>query len=463
MYKSLLASITQAKTLTTHKLQSLMGKKEKGQQKGFLARAVAGTFGLRVLNALLGYVITLLLARFLGAKGYGSYTYALTWAGLLQLPALLGLLQLLIREISVCQTRSNWGVAHGLFRWANQIVLLSSIGLGSLTAFLAWMWNQGSSDLNTLFTIWLVMLSLPLMTLTSIREATMRALGHILLGQLPELIIRPVLLIVLLCSAYLFFDTSLTSPMAMGMYVIATGFTFLVGAKFLQNSLPRELKEAFPEYQIKEWMRTALPMLFIGGMYMINNKTDKVMLGIMQGTTSVGIYEVANRGAGLITFILVAFNMSLAPTFASLYTDGKRQKLQKLVTKSSYIIVVASFPIGLFLIFFNHWFLSLFGTEFLSGKTTLIILCLGQLINAFTGSVAVLLNMTGHQNDTAIGVTLSAGINLILNATLIPQYGAGGAAAATAISATIWNVVLVFMVYKRLKIYATPLGGLMKS
>lgn len=462
MDKSLFASITQAKTLITNKLQSFIGKKEKGQQKGFLAKAIAGTFGLRVLNAFLGYVITLLLARFLGAKGYGSYAYALTWARLLQIPALLGLLGLLVREMSVYQTRSNWGLAHGLFRWANQIVLFSSIGVASLAAFLAWIWNQGS-DLDTLFTIWIIMLSLPLMTLTSIREATMQALGYILLGQLPELIVRPILLIVLLCSAYLLFDESLTSPIAMGIYVIATGVAFLVGAKFLQNSLPAELKDASPEYQIKEWMRTALPMLFIGGMYIINNQTDKIMLGAMQGITSVGIYEVANRGAGLITFVLVAFNMSLAPTFASLYTAGNMNKLQKIVTKSSYMILVASFPIGLFLILFNHWFLSLFGTEFLSGKTTLIILCIGQLINAFTGSVAVLLNMTGHQNDTAIGVTLSASINLILNATLIPQYGAGGAAAATAISAAIWNVVLVFMVYKRLKIYATPLGGLMKS
>lgn len=462
MYKYFLGLTNQAMALTRNKLQSFLEKNESGQLKAFLAKAVAGTFGLQVLNAFFGYVITLLLARFLGASGYGSYTYALTWARLLQLPALLGLLQLLIREISVCQTRGNWGVAQGLFRWANKIVLFSSVGLALLTAFLAGMWNQGS-DPNTLFTIWIVMLALPLMTLTSIREASMRALGHILLGQLPELIFRPVLLIVLLCSAYLFFDENLTSPIAMGIYVIATGIAFLIGAKFLQNSLPVELKEASPEYKIKEWMHTALPFLFIGGMYIINNQTDKIMLGAMQGTTSVGLYEVANRGAGLITFILVAFNMSLAPTFASFSTNQERKKLQELVTKSSYIVFIASLPIGLFLILFNHWFLSLFGTEFLAGKVTLIILCTGQLINAFTGSVAVLLNMTGHQNDTAIGVTLSAGINIVLNVILIPQYGSDGAATATAISATIWNVVLVFMVYKRLKIYATPLGGLMKS
>jgi Na+-driven multidrug efflux pump len=49
-------------------------------------------------------------------------------------------------------------------------------------------------------------------------------------------------------------------------------------------------------------------------------------------------------------------------------------------------------------------------------------------------------------------------LNIILNATLIPLWAGEGAAIATATSMMLWNILLVWFVYKRLNIYATALG-----
>ena len=59
------------------------------------------------------------------------------------------------------------------------------------------------------------------------------------------------------------------------------------------------------------------------------------------------------------------------------------------------------------------------------------------------------MNMTGHQDRTAIVITITAGVNVVLNGALIPFYGVAGAATATAISAVIWNLWLFGDVRRR--------------
>jgi len=85
-------------------------------------------------------------------------------------------------------------------------------------------------------------------------------------------------------------------------------------------------------------------------------------------------------------------------------------------------------------------------------------LSVGQLINAATGSVGLLLIMTGYERDAAICVGISAVLNVVLNATLIPKWGLTGAAIATTSSMMVWNILLAIWVYRRLRIHSTALG-----
>ncbi|MEM8777529.1 MAG: flippase [Cyanobacteria bacterium P01_G01_bin.49] len=434
-----------------------LDKKPENNLRAFLAKAVAGTFGLQIANAGFGYLNVLLLARFLGAAGYGTYAYAIAWVNLLTIPALLGLKGLIIREVSVYHSKEQWGLAKGLLIWANKIVFIAALTLALL--FVSAIWQLAPpSDPQVLTVLWAAIIAIPLSALTRLRQPMMQALNRIVLGQLPELLIRPLLLSLLFGGSYLAFEQHFAPSWAMGMYVTASGVAFLIGSRLLQKSLPPIYQKVPAEYQPRTWLKSALPMLLVGGMYIINNKTDVVMLGMMQDQAEVGIYTVATQGAGLLTFVLIAFNTSLAPTFASLYSQGNLRKLQKIVTKSARMILLAALPLGLGLIIFSTFFLSLFGPEFIQGKDTLSILMIGQLFNAATGSVALLLTMTKHERDVAIGVTTSALLNIILNVVLIPKNGAEGAALATTVSRSLWNIVLVFLAYKRLRIHTTALG-----
>lgn len=425
--------------------------------KKFLAKAIAGTFSIRVLNIGLAYVVSLLLARILGADGYGSYIYALALINFLQIPTMLGLNPLITREIAVYKTQEQWGLAKGIIRWANLNIFLLSFITAIIASLIIWHF-QAYFKVNNITVILVALIGLPLINLLKIKESQLHAIGHIVKAQLPEVIIRPVVIIAFLSTLYLLFKQQFNATWAMGIYVLATGICFVVISLIIYRFVPQNIATATPEYRQKVWFYEALPMLFISSMYLINNQTDTLMLGVLTNSASVGIYSIANRGANLMNFVLSVFNVSLAPTLASLHAAGEKQKLQKLVKKSANLVLLSSLPIAIILIVFGKWFLGMFGQEFVQGHTVLNILCIGKLINASTGAVALLLNMTGYQKYTFIGVAVSAILNVILNASLIPQWGAEGAATATAISTIVWNILLVVFVHQRLKINMNPLS-----
>src|SRR5688572_18317481 len=99
------------------------------------SRSAMGAFGTFVLTASfagLSFVISILLARILGTKGYGAYAYAMAWVTFLITPALFGLDTLIVRQTAVYATQNSWPLARGILGWAARTVFL----VGSTLAIL---------------------------------------------------------------------------------------------------------------------------------------------------------------------------------------------------------------------------------------------------------------------------------------------------------------------------------------
>lgn len=434
--------------------RTLLDSSSRGGIRGFLAKAIAGTFGLKVINAALLYFNSLFLARILGAEGFGLYSYAGAWTYLLLIPSALGIEGLILREVAVYKTQRQWHLAKGLLNWSNKIVLLNSIVIALLTAAGFWLFVP-RDNMEMAWVMSIALIAVPADALSRLREPAMRAIDSVVMGQLPEALIRP-LIITLLLFVSVFFVENWSVSAAVMIRVVASIIACTVGAILLSVRLLPQVKNIRPSYQAQLWLRSALPMLLIGSMYVVNNQTDTIMLGTLSTTEAVGIYTVANRGAGLITFVLLAFDTAIAPTFASLYSQGNTRQLQKIVTQTCQVVFAVAVLFTAILIGFGKWLLLIFGSEFVKGQLVLTILSCGQLVNAFTGSVALLLIMTGFDRCTAIGVGISAILNIILNAVFIPLWSAEGAALATAISMVCWNIILIYFAYRKLKINSTP-------
>ena len=74
-----------------------------------LTKNTLGTLGTSVAAAGLAFITSMLLARVLGATGFGRYAYAVAVVEMLTIAAALGLGRLLVRNVAAYETRSAWG------------------------------------------------------------------------------------------------------------------------------------------------------------------------------------------------------------------------------------------------------------------------------------------------------------------------------------------------------------------
>jgi O-antigen/teichoic acid export membrane protein len=409
-----------------------------------LIKGASGIFLLRILYTGITFITGILLARVLGTFGFGTYNYALTWTITLGIAANVGFDNLLVREVATYSAQSAWGLVRGILRYANQVVffLSSMIAIGAIA--LAWHTNSAESS-QTFSAFCVAMISLPIVALRNLTRGAIKGFNHVVLGLLPELLIAPIILIVLVGGFYLLLPQQLNATWTLGLYLASALITLAIAIVTLNRVMPAEAQSVKREYQIRRWVSSALPFVFLEGLYALNAQVDVLMLGAIRGVEAAGIYVPVNRGANLIAFGVMAVVSALAPVQTNLFVEGKRKELQELMTKGIRGVLFASVAIALPLILFGHWYLMLFGSAFTQGQTALTILCIGQVIASVTGLAGPLLNMTGFERCTLISV---------LNALLIPKWGVDGAAIATSVSIALGNVMNVIWANRKLGIHS---------
>lgn len=425
-----------------------------------LLRGGVGSIGIKVGQMSLALGLAILLARVLGPKGFGIYSYALTLVMMAAMPVYAGLVTLLTREIAAAQQRKDWSLVRGLLRRAQQGVILYSlfiIGLGAGGVILL----QERFDNAEVVTFIAALVLFPITALVHANGGILRGFRRVLAAQIPDQILRQLLLIILVGAAALATGDAVSPQLAMELHVAASAIALIVGIVWLSLVRPERSRTEQCRFETRSWFVALLPLTFIGGMQLINNQFDILMLGPLAGAESVGIYRVAMQGATIVAFALTAVNMVIGPYIARLYAAEEHQRLQRMVTLSAQVILGLAIPVAGVFIFFGGPILGwIFGQAYTDGEMALAILCTGQLVNAAVGSVGLVLNMTGHERDTALGVAIAAVLNIVLNLMLIPLYGIEGAAAATAISTVVWNVLLAQRVFARTGLisFAIPLG-----
>ncbi len=418
---------------------------------------------LKVGETGLGLLTGIILARALGAGGYGYYAYAMVLVQIITIPMVMGLPQLIMRETAAYLARKDYGRMRGLLLRGNQFVLGASIFSAVAAAVLAIAFADGVNSVG-LQTFLISLLLLPFLGIKSLHVAVLRGLRHVVRGLMPDLLFRPLIFILLLAAGLFLLPGELSPQLAMVFQLMATGLAVIILTFYMVRSLPIEAKGTDAVCETSFWLKSAMPFMLLGSINFLNRRVDIIMLGIFCPAEDVGIYRTVVTGAMLVSFVLTAVNMALAPVISGLYTENNMARLQQVITVAARAIFAGTLPIVLVLIFAGQWFLAtLFGAEFGAGYNALRILCIGQLVNAGMGSVGYILIMTGREKYAVYGTVIVAIMNIVLNMILIPRFGLEGAATATAIGLTVWNVLLGWWAYKHVGIVSIAFKRLAKT
>ncbi|HEX4954127.1 MAG TPA: oligosaccharide flippase family protein [Thermoanaerobaculia bacterium] len=415
-----------------------------------LSRGSAGSVMVSGVGALVGVASHMLLARLLGVEAFGRYSYAWTVASLLVIVATLGFDTAQVRFVASYRVSGEWGRLAGLLRFGDRLVLAAGVAVGGLTAGVVALFSPELSPALA-HTLWAACAALPVLAVLGLKGAALQGLKRVVWARLPEGVIRPPLALALAALAAWALG-GIGSAGTMLATLAAAAVCVWVGQILLARSLPSEVDSATPESHGREWVRVSLPLLLVSGMRLMMGQADVLLVGAMLGTREAGLYTAATRLGQLITFGQNAANGIAAPLISELHAQGDRQGLQRAVTLASWGATLWAAAAALVLAVLGRWLLGLWGPEFSSVWSVLVILSLGQVVNAAAGPVGYLLNMTGHQDTNARILGWVVGANILLNVPAIAWLGAPGAALTTAVLNAVKNVWTWVEVRRRLGI-----------
>jgi O-antigen/teichoic acid export membrane protein len=197
-------------------------------------------------------------------------------------------------------------------------------------------------------------------------------------------------------------------------------------------------------------VRLAAPIWMGGVLHLVLSWADTAMLSFWMTDADVAHYRAAFRLAALLTFTQFAVNALGAPTFGALHAAGDTEGLRKTVHRIGWMNAAVAVPGLLVLLGLGPWLLGLWGASFAESDAVaaLGILAVGQAINALSGPVMYLLNMTGGERVGLAILALSAACQLTAGVVWVPEYGLLGAAASACFGMVVWNIVSLIWVRK---------------
>jgi len=414
-----------------------------------------GVLSLRLLGVGLFFLGTLYLTNELSPDLVGQYDYSRALLLFVGAIALFGMQQSVIFYSGLYSAQNNLGQIRQVYRSMILLVVALSVGLnGLLYALDPIVSALGAKPIGDL--VYQTFTGLLFYAIAMLNIDVLRAIDRIYVSELFRNILR-----------YLIFFVGVVALVVLGqpqwlVHVFLGSFVFLALSStalllYYFSQPPLNVFQPSAPIGTKEILRRSAPMAISAASFLLMQSLDVLMLKQFDNYAVVAVYSVAVKLTLLLSVALASVNAVLAPKIAEDYNRGALEALALKVKKSTRLIFFSTAPAILILALGAEWILSWFGAAYTGAKSALLILLLGQAVNAFCGSAGVYLNMTGKQKAFQWIVASALVLNIALNAYLIPIYGMNGAAWATAASMMAWNFTAVLYVYKtdRIKTFLT--------
>jgi O-antigen/teichoic acid export membrane protein len=397
-----------------------------------LLRSVAGTGFVRFSAVAASFLVGVQLARALGPEGYGYYGMALAIITVAAVPGEMGIPRLVTRDVAVASAKHDDALLFGVLRWAD----LTAIRVSAVVLCAVLLAGYVLSETQHSALVYAMLAGapmIPLLPLARIRCGALQGLHHIVRGQVPDVLLRPMLL------CFLIFIVSvsgrqLTPAAAMALNSVTALAVFLVASRWLRQQLPPVPAQIRRDG--KSWMASSIPIGLTDGMRTLHSELTVLLLGFILTPASAGLFRIANVSSFTAATPVAILTYVGFPIIARLYADGNARQLQQVLTRLAQVQFASVAILCLPLLLFPGPLLALvFGPEYVPAANALRILAGAQIIMAGLGLNYALLNMTHNERR----VTRAASVALVLNVAgvTVLSYFLGLTGAAIAVSATL--------------------------
>ena len=405
----------------------------------------AGVLGIsHVITSILGFILLIYIARYLGEVGFGKYSFAVSFTALFIIFADLGISNLIIRELARNKELTN----EYLTNVSVIKLLLSFLAFGFIAVTINLMdYPQDTTYAVYLFGVYMILTSFAL-AFKSIFQAYEKMEYTAAVMIIEKIILIPLVLFVL-TSGYGLIELAYVYVFV-GIVAVTLSFSIVL----IKITKPK------PTINLSLWKTLIIGSIPFGlnalfGVLFF--QIDTVMLSIFKDDAAVGIYNAAYVPLLALTGIISGMVVSALYPVMSRYFISSKDSLETFMVLPSKYMAIIGFPIGIGCFVLADRFIALFYLDQYSASIIAFqILALFIPIRLVSSITGTLLTSINRQSLRTVSVGFSALFNIVLNAVMIPYLSYVGASIATVLSEVFLYFVFIYFInkhYKKLELH----------
>lgn len=186
-------------------------------------------------------------------------------------------------------------------------------------------------------------------------------------------------------------------------------------------------------YNLKKHLKPILVFFAMSVATTIYTNLDNVMLGFMTNQTEVGYYDAAVKIKNILVTIVTSLGPVLLPRATYYIEHGQMDEFKRLIKKAYHFVWILGVPVMLYFMIMARESIFLISGKAYGGSIipmqiimpTVLLIGLSNVLG-----IQILLPL-GKEHLVFISEVAGAVVDLIINAALIPKWGASGAALGT--------------------------------
>ncbi len=387
--------------------------------------------GCKIVQSVLGLVISMLTARYLGPSQFGVINYAAAVVAFFAPIAKLGLNHVIVQEIVYSPDSEGdiLGTSMGMSLLSSLFCIAGVVSFSAIA-------NPGDSETTIVCALYSILM------ISQTMEFIQYWFQARLMSKYPSVVAVIVFVIISIYKAVLVF-----TQQSVYWFAVSNALDHLIiGVVLLfiyKKKCSHKLNFSF------EWAKKLFSKskFFIVSSMMVTifAQTDKIMLNLMIDETATGIYSAACTCAGMTSFVFAAIIDSSRPTIVESKKKSGVLYETNMCRLYSVVIFLALMQSLAMTLFSKPIIWILYGKEFFDAIPVLSII-VWQTTFSYIGSVRNVWILVEEKQRFLWIINLSGALtNIVLNLLLIPLWGAMGAAIASVITQIFTNFIIGFI------------------
>ena len=407
------------------------------------------SFAGRLFEYVVRFAFGILIARVVGVEQYGLYTLAITVSLIASNMAMLGLQTGMVRflppAIRMKDDQSIWEIIQVCVGIPVFFSLLLALGIYLLASPLA---SLLFHDPRMVPLLRIVSLLIPLDALASMTYVITISFKQPKYSVITNNIISPLLKLLLAAG---FLAVGLSTKGVLLAQIISTAIALVVLIYYVNSLFSLKRVQGSSKRLTWKLLSYSLPVHMGWMVNTLRSTFSTLILGFLGLAIGVGVYTAASRFSLIGQMFYLSIGNISTPIIADLHSHGETSQMKAYYQTTTRWLLLFNLPVFLTSFLFAKQLLWIFGDDFTTGATSMMILAVGTLAYTSTGVGANILDMTDHPKVNTANAVVMVFITIILNILFVPKWEVVGAAIASAISTVLINIVCLVEVWVLLK------------